>query len=320
MVNVSVIVPVYNVEAYLCQCLDSLVGQSMSGIEIILINDGSTDGSMNILQKYKNRYDNIVILDQPNQGQSAARNNGLKHATGKYITFVDSDDFVDRDMLGKLFDAAERNDCPLVISDSVLYWPDRTSAFNSLGKVKDGFVYDADGLYRILLGGLLQTVVWGRLYRRDIWERNSLSFPVGQIYEDILLTFQIVRCYGMGLFIKEPLYKYRMREGSSVATTSPEKIQNLLGAIADVNKFVAAELTGSASWHKYVMCFNIQYGMYAQQLNSFLPDRLDMKSEIDRNIDMNPGLFKVLFSSVVSPRIKLKYFCYKLGMLYKKKK
>ena len=108
-VKVSIIVPVYNVEKYLRKCLDSLVNQTLKDIEIICINDGSTDDSLNILQEYAREHHNVVVIDQENQGVSIARNNGINKAQGDYIGFVDPDDWVEPDMFKILYEKAEEN-------------------------------------------------------------------------------------------------------------------------------------------------------------------------------------------------------------------
>lgn len=97
MAKVSVIIPVYNVEPYLKQCMDSVVGQTLKDIEIICVDDGSTDGSLDILKEYATEDSRIQIIEQKNAGAGAARNNGMRHATGKYLSFLDSDDFLCRE-------------------------------------------------------------------------------------------------------------------------------------------------------------------------------------------------------------------------------
>ena len=101
MVKVSVIIPVYNVEPYLKQCMDSVVGQTLKDIEIICVDDGSTDGSLDILREYAAEDNRIQIIEQKNAGAGAARNNGMRHATGKYLSFLDSDDFFEPTYAGK---------------------------------------------------------------------------------------------------------------------------------------------------------------------------------------------------------------------------
>lgn len=133
MVKVSVIIPVYNVEPYLKQCMDSVVGQTLKDIEIICVDDGSTDGSLDILREYAAEDNRIQIIEQKNAGAGAARNNGMRHATGKYLSFLDSDDFFEPRMLEKAYDLAEKDQADFVAykSDSIIQR--RNSLFQQTG-------------------------------------------------------------------------------------------------------------------------------------------------------------------------------------------
>ena len=122
-ISLSIIVPVYNVENYLIRCLDSLVNQTLKEIEIICINDGSKDNSLNILEEYAKKDSRIIILNQENAGLSAARNAGMEIAKGEYIGFVDSDDWVDLDFFEKLYIAAKNNDCDIAVADFIREHP-----------------------------------------------------------------------------------------------------------------------------------------------------------------------------------------------------
>ncbi len=113
--KVSIIVPVYNVEKYLKRCLDSLISQTLKDIEIICVNDGSKDNSDKILEEYARKDSRIIIINQENQGISVARNNGMDIAKGKYVGFVDSDDWVDSDFFEKLYNAAEKNNAQMAV-------------------------------------------------------------------------------------------------------------------------------------------------------------------------------------------------------------
>lgn len=114
-IKVSIIIPIYNVEKYLRQCLDSAVNQTLSNIEIILINDGSTDNSSCIAREYSLNYSFIKLIEQKNSGQSIARNKGIDAANGKYIYFLDSDDYIEINAIENLYKEAERNNLDLVL-------------------------------------------------------------------------------------------------------------------------------------------------------------------------------------------------------------
>lgn len=121
MCLISVIIPVYNVEKYLEQCLDSVINQNLQDIEIICVDDGSTDNSPSILEKFSSKDNRIKIFSKENGGQASARNLGIKKAKGKYIAFVDSDDFIKEDMFVKLYDVAENNNLDIAMCKIALY-------------------------------------------------------------------------------------------------------------------------------------------------------------------------------------------------------
>ena len=115
MVKISVIIPVYNVEKYLKECLDSVINQTLKDIEIICVNDGSTDNSLNILENYAKKDNRIIVISQKNKGLSGARNTGLKYCSGEYVSFIDSDDYVSKDLFELTYNNAISNNSDLVI-------------------------------------------------------------------------------------------------------------------------------------------------------------------------------------------------------------
>ena len=129
-IKVSVIIPVYNTEDYLKECIESLVNQTLREIEILIVNDGSTDSSLEIMKEFKNKYPNIIkIFDKVNGGQASARNYALSFAQGEYLGFVDSDDWVDITMYEEMYEKAEKEDADIVICDMVDHFPDRTVCY-----------------------------------------------------------------------------------------------------------------------------------------------------------------------------------------------
>ena len=128
MINVSIVIPVYNVEKYLKQCLESVVNQTLDKIEVICINDGSTDNSLNILKEYEKKYNNIIIIDQENKGPGFARNIGMKRASGKYIYFLDSDDYIELNAMEICFKECEINKLDFITFDSNVLYEDGYSS------------------------------------------------------------------------------------------------------------------------------------------------------------------------------------------------
>lgn len=316
-INISVIVPVYNVESYLQECVDSLLAQDMPGLELIFVNDGSTDGSRGILEEYSRMYDNVIVIDQENSGQSVAKNNGVKAASGKYISFVDADDIMMEGALRALFDKAEQNSCPMVVGGVMLYWAEtgRMKHYDSL-HISENRRYSGKDICGMLLREELHCVMHAKIYRRDCWLEHGVSFPAGQIYEDMLPAFSIVMACGECMFVDRPCYKYRMREDSSVAVTTPKKVRDLLKSLGDVKRFVLDNNIVQDESDPLLMSFDVNYGIYATQLNSRLTGGEDFSREID---GLEHHFCKVILSSSVSVKNKVKYLFCRIGMLYKKK-
>lgn len=171
---ITIIIPVYNSEKYLRKCLDSVLAQSYKDIEVIAINDGSTDKSLDIMNEYKNNYPEIFqIFSQENQGQSSARNFALKYAKGKYITFLDSDDYIVPDYLEILVCTAEKYNSDMVASGEI--------RIDENGELVSKIKYKVDRNGKCVLRRLNFS---GKLYRRDFLQKHDMRFAVGKVYED----------------------------------------------------------------------------------------------------------------------------------------
>ncbi len=199
--KVSVIVPIYNVEGYLSRCIESIINQTLSDIEIILVNDGSTDNSEKIIKKYAKKDKRIVALKQENGGVASAKNLGVKNATGEFIGFVDSDDWIDNSMFEKMYNCAKRENSDVVICDFYKYFDDgkmtpiQTMPLVSVNIKKD-FI-------------MAPCCSWNKLYKRGLLKDNS--FPNGLIYEDLAVTPLLVNKIDKISYINECLYYYFIR-------------------------------------------------------------------------------------------------------------
>ena len=186
-IAVSIIVPVYNVEKYLKRCLDSLINQTLSNIEIICINDGSKDCSGNILTEYALKDERIIVIDQENAGVSIARNVGMEVAKGEYIGFVDSDDWVDLDYFEKLYNSAKQNNCDIAVAGVI-----------RLNKFKRKFYLNYDKLIITndkdkkfeLCDIPEQGCVWNKIYQTNLLKSFNLKFEEGIYYEDAIFSPQ----------------------------------------------------------------------------------------------------------------------------------
>lgn len=187
--KLSVIIPIYNVEKYLAQCLDSVCAQTLKDIEIICVNDGSMDSCAEILKKYKKLDNRIKVITQKNAGLSAARNTGLAAAQCDYITFLDSDDWVAPDFYEILYNNAVENNADISCGNVVFYKNNKEIWFDEL----DRRVFDEEKTIYITPDEKRNIcrswACWNKIYKRDLIEKNNLIFYPGKLVEDFPFTF-----------------------------------------------------------------------------------------------------------------------------------
>ena len=229
--KLSIIVPVYGVEKYIDKCLNSLVKQSLKEIEVIVVNDGTKDNSQKIVDKYVKKYpDKIKSYIKENGGQGSARNYGLKKASGEYIGYVDSDDFVEKDMYKKLYNKAKENNYDIVVCGNYNVSEDYQN------KNIDAFIntYNTD-LENIFFGKM---AVWNKIYKRDILIKNKLEFKEKVWYEDLAFTLKAIMNSNTFAFIDEPLYDYLIREGSTMNNSNVQRNLEILDAFNDILSYI----------------------------------------------------------------------------------
>lgn len=225
MTKVSVIVPVYNVEPYIRKCIDCLVNQTLEDMEIILVDDGSTDKSANIIKRYVKRYPQVQYYKKENGGLSDARNYGLQYATGEYIGFVDSDDYVDIDMYNKMYEKAKKDDSDIV--ECNFYWEYPKKKKIDIGaryKTRKEMILDA------------RVMACNKLYKKDLLDKSKSKFTKGIQYEDVEFFYKLVPYIENVSFVKEPLYYYVQRN-TSIANTQNEKTADIFIALNNVIEF-----------------------------------------------------------------------------------
>ena len=233
---ISVIVPVYNAEKYLQKCLDSILEQTYKNLEIIIINDGSTDNSGQICQEYEKQDDRIVYIEKENSGVSDTRNAGMDRMTGPYVTFVDSDDWLEPNYVKFLYEKLIEHQADIVVgnytsfneSNSVFYF--HTSA-DYYEKVYDNksvipFLYDAKELLKSAL-----IVPWGKIYKKEIIA--NFRFPIDRIGEDALFNLKALLGSKKVVYVNKSAYIYRVREGSLSNTWSDKWIRDAIYIIEE---------------------------------------------------------------------------------------
>lgn len=216
-VRVSLIIPIYNVEDYLVQCLDSVENQDYDELQVILVNDGSTDHSREICEEYLQKHtDTWVLVNQRNAGLSAARNTGLKYASGECIAFLDSDDWIDSDFISTLVRSMTETGADIVESGIRWCYPDK-QRLDAIGEDKVYGMRDALGHY-LMQTKPIHSAVWCKLYRKKIFD--SLCFAVGKLHEDGYFTYQAMYQCETYAVIKYIGYNYRQNRKGSIMTAA----------------------------------------------------------------------------------------------------
>ncbi len=219
--KVSLIIPVYNTEAYLKECLDSALAQEMDDIEIICVNDGSTDSSKSILEEYATLDSRVIVIAQENQGLSGARNTGMKHANGKYICFLDSDDMLENNALSQLYQIAEKKQLEILCFDASCFYENEQLKKNEYKDEyytrKKSYIDAKSG--KELFCQLIEAddfcdAAWLLFIRREWIEKENICFYPRLIHEDCLFTFQCFMRVNKIEHIKEAYLKYRVRPNS----------------------------------------------------------------------------------------------------------
>jgi len=232
MIKVSVIVPVYNVERYLEKCLNSLVHQTLKEIEIIAINNGSTDKSLDILRKYEKKFDNLRVFDSKCRGISRTRNYGIEKAKGEYIAFVDSDDYVDKKMFKIMYDRAKKDDLDVVVCDYYNYYEND----KSLKEVK---IVDFDNTNISSNKSLIFQInpaPWNKIYKRKLFDNKNYRFPIDLKYEDLgYIPILLTTAESIGK-VNLPLNYYLIR-GNSETTTMDKRVFNVFDILDILYKF-----------------------------------------------------------------------------------
>ncbi len=247
MPKVSVIVPIYQVERQIERCLKTLVNQSLQEIQIILVNDGSKDCSGEIAKNYQTKYPHkIIYLEKENGGLSDARNYGMTHATGEYIAFLDSDDYVELTTYEEMYQLAKKEESDMVECD--FYWE-----YPNKKKEDRGEIYHnkKEMLEKV------RVVAWNKLIKREVLEKAQVHFPKGYYYEDVEFTYKIIPYLHKISFLKKPCIHYVQREGS-IANLQNERTKEIFDVLNHVMNYYKQK----GIWEEYQVQLEYVYTRY----------------------------------------------------------
>lgn len=236
---VSVVVPVYNVEAYLNQCISSICSQSYKNLQIILVDDGSMDSSGKICDERAVCDSRIQVIHKTNGGLSDARNAGIAAAEGKYICFIDSDDYIDTDMIGILLNECEENGSDIAMCEYRDVYDGKWFCAHNDKNQDTCIMSGREAFKQFLLEERRGFVVaWNKLYRVSLFRENNITYPMGMIHEDCYTTYKLYLASAKVSYIDRPLYFYRHREGSIQTEGNPDRDAFVVAAYEEILSLV----------------------------------------------------------------------------------
>lgn len=308
---VSVVVPIYNVEKYLKNCIETIINQTYKNIEIILVDDGSTDNCPKICDEYRKKDSRIKVIHKKNGGLSDARNQGLKLSRGEYICFIDSDDFIDKRFIEILYKECCLNNAEIAMCkyEKVL---ENEEVVEDKGKsYKKETISGRDSIIGIYEGKIVDFgfVAWNKLYKRKLFENNNIDYPFGKYNEDTFTTFRLLYNSKKVVKIDLSLYYYRIRIGSIMKSKMTTK---------KITDHVDADI------------YNIEYYkekkdeyLLKLSLNYFFRDIILLLKKIDKKDKKNIEKYYIKYWENYSKKIKFKkykkiiylYFFYKFKFL-----
>lgn len=231
---ISVVVPIYNVENYLKKCIDTILYQTYQNLEIILVDDGSTDSSSLIADSYQEKEQRIQVIHKKNGGLSDARNAGLKVAKGEFICFIDSDDYIENNYIQELYQTMLEQEADIAICGYQSVYEDGTKKEN---RTEKKIMTNQEALQLLFTKAQTEEVVtWNKLYKTALFLEHNIQFPVGKLHEDNFTTYQLLYYANKIAYTDQILYNYRQRSTSIVGTYNHKRLV-ILDVIKEIEMF-----------------------------------------------------------------------------------
>lgn len=285
MATISILVPVYNVEKYLERCIDSILKQSFQDFDLLLVNDGSTDKSGEICDKYKKLDNRVHIIHKKNEGVAEARNIcikwALKNSDSEWITFIDSDDWVHRDYLKLLYNAAQEGNTEISCCNYIRTGDGKN--IPTIGIVQSMSAITPENL--CVKNGMSLGVVWGKLYKKFLW--NDIVFPYGKIHEDEFVIFKVLYNVNLITYVDEQLYYYFYNADSITSDTYTVKHLVLLDALEQGIKFFDDNNYEKALLQKlryYFVVLNNFHKAFSKQATKYSKQLLLIRKKMRRSL------------------------------------
>lgn len=315
--GISVIVPVYNVEKYLDEMLYSIYKQTFKDFEVIIINDGSTDDSEKIIEKYVEQYaDKSIYIKQKNAGVSVARNNAIPSIKGKYTLFLDPDDYIQEDMFEKMYNKAEKTSANIVMCgyEKVYDYENNDNDRIFVHNVDEEKQYTSYEIMNRMLDLEVKGYLWNKLFLTEDVMRHGMHFAEGRLIQDWAPVFEQVSIADKIVFINEPLYFYRQRQTSNLHRKNIKQIDDFKVAVQTiVNYIIENNINVNQS-----KLFSFIADSQASQIHDYVNLQKKCDKEIYKRCELKDfKLLNIIFKVKTNKRAKIKLALFKLRILHK---
>lgn len=317
--KISVIVPVYNVEKYLSICIESVLNQSFKNFELILINDGSSDKSGIICDKYSLKDKRISVVHKENEGVSAARNYGLKICRGEYVIFIDSDDFIDSDTLEVSYNMAKHNNIDTVIFGIESFDDSDRKELITYNQLKDTKIYSSKDAIKKFLNYEIRGYSCNRLVKRTVLIENNILYPEGiRFGEDICPTLKIISNSNKVMLFNKPMYHYRQSNSSASKKLSEKDLKDYISQVDESIKFYES-LNYDIDMLDYIKTFKIftylnAVNWYIKLLEFNMKDIKYRYNEFFSNIHINYNVRDVFLTKQLNKNYKIIFLLWRLNL------
>jgi glycosyltransferase involved in cell wall biosynthesis len=304
---ISILIPVYNAEKYIKRCLDSVLAQTYKNIEIVIMDDGSTDTSSSILEKYKQKNKIVRVISHENQGVSGARNRLISESKGEYILFVDSDDFILDCMVEKLYKKAESSGADLSMCKFSYYYEENNKERLKETHFPKEMVTSSVEAIKLFLSGRITGHLWNKLIKRSLFIENNLAFSRELIsYEDAPIVLKLLEHAGTITFVDESLYYYLQRSHSLTTKTNIKVIKNHQNMLWSIRESLPAHILNlSLIEYEYYKIYQIFHSL--KLLSNCDEADQNLVKEMKRNLYQEVRQLN-LFNAIIKLNVPKKYF------------
>lgn len=288
--KISVIIPVYNSEKYLRKTLESLLNQTMKSFEVIMVNDGSSDSSLDIMNEYREKYIMSRIINIKNSGASAARNIGIEYAQGEYLSFIDSDDFISPIFLERLYDIISKNNADIACCNYYSYYPEKNISIPDIFSMPSG-IYKSERIFNSLIKDVrIHYFLWNKLWKRSLFIKSGLRLP-NMCFEDIVTVVRLFYISDKIAVDSTPLYYYTKHSDSMVNSMTIQKLNDYIAAFGSIRNFLEI----NSNYKRY----SLSYTLFGCRI-LFSSVKLILDICIKNNtLDQMPKILKTTFESIL---------------------